>query len=181
MASVTSKYYQAGTGGVTAVIGLDNVGNRVGRYAFTTPATGATGFTLSITDAALNNGGAHGTIRFYITTDGESHKNAGANTTPYTDEMVRTGKTLKAIANGQSLKPNTTYYIWVFPGFGYAHGMSWYKINGSVSIELTVRIGLVQIWDGSKWVPAIPHIYDGSKWVQAIPYVWDGSKWNICS
>ena len=42
-----------------------------------------------------------------------------------------------------------------------------------------VTEGVVKIYNGSKWVNAIPYVYNGSKWIPAKAHTYNGSKWVV--
>lgn len=76
------------------------------------------------------------------------------------------------------LQPNTTYYVWVFPG-STTYGW-WYWCN-TMTLTTSGGAGLVYIDNGSSMVAAIPYIDNGSSWVQAMPYIDNGSSFILCS
>lgn len=39
--------------------------------------------------------------------------------------------------------------------------------------------GLVHIYNGSAWKPALTYVWNGSEWKMVIPYVWNGSEWKM--
>lgn len=119
MASITLTspvFFQNGIGGVTSVIGVESTLNRVARFGFVAPSTGASGVELSITNLVFGGGIRPETFRFYIGTDPNSHINAGS-TTAYTG-ILNINKSTGVDFNGSAnilLLPNTEYYLFIFP------------------------------------------------------------------
>ena len=137
MANITlssPSFFRNGVSGASAVVGYESGYNRVARYSFTAPATGATSVSLSFTSMWYGDGAMQKSFRFYIGTSSTSHTNAGAGST-YTG-------TITADANGTNftgtanitLAPNTTYYLFVFPE-NTTYG--WYNWGGSASMSAT--------------------------------------------
>lgn len=137
MANITlssPSFFRNGDSGASAVVGYESGYNRVARYSFTAPATGATSVSLSFTSMWHGDGEVQKSFRFYIGTSSTSHTNAGASS-PYTG-------TITADANGTNftgtanitLSPNATYYLFVFPA-NTTYG--WYNWNGSASMSVT--------------------------------------------
>ena len=138
--NTTATWFRSGvqqSGGYVGCVGYDG-GPVVGRFAFTTPATGASSF--SFRSASLNPAGSttwasggSDNYRWAITTGPDDMKSAigGGNATgsagwgssPYMDS----GATAPV-----SLMPNTTYYLWIFPA---TSGYNLWKIT-SVSVTL---------------------------------------------
>lgn len=184
MATVTTGaalYYKAGTSGVSSVVGYESKSNRVARYKFTAPSTGATSVSVQIKNVLLGDGSSSSAIRFYITTSADSHINAG-------ESAVYSGTLSITLSNGtytatgstdMMLMPNTVYYLWVFPGSTY---YGWWYWNTPATLKTSGGAGLVYIDNGSKLVPALPYIDNGSGgWIQAMPYIYKGDTWVLCS
>lgn len=136
MATVTlngPSYYLSGTNVDSLnspVVGYESKYNRVARYSFTSPASGASKVSLSFTGMTFV-AGTQKPLRFYIGTSDSDHANAGANST-YTGEMSYSGSTWSGSAS-IILQPATTYYLWIFPSaatYGY-----WYWNTGSASMS----------------------------------------------
>ena len=134
MANITlsaPSFFSNGTSGASAVVGYESGYNRVARYSFTSPSTGATSVSLSFINM-WHGGGTATSFRFYIGTSADSHINAGAGST-YTG-------TIKADAGGTNftgtanvlLQPNKTYYLFVFPA---SATYGWYNWNGSAAMS----------------------------------------------
>lgn len=141
MATVTLSnppvYYSGGSSGASAAVGYANSKNRVARYTFTSPASGASHVDVVFLDPYLG-GGSYPNLRFFIGTDPDSHANAGAGST-YTGDLtfsIETVFTYKGSADIMLL-PNTAYYLWVFPAdttYGWWH---WNGNAGKASMEVT--------------------------------------------
>lgn len=123
-------YYSAGKSGASAVVGYESRTNRVARYAFVTPSTGATSVSLNFTGTWPGNG-AVPSLRFYIGTDADSHVNAGADST-FTGalKMQTDGITWTAAAD-ILLLPDKTYYLFVFPA---TTDFGWYQWAGTSTL-----------------------------------------------
>lgn len=101
-------YYRAGISGVSAVVGVESTCNRVARYEFTAPSTGASSVTLSLSGLMFIEGTVPEHLGFYIGTDPTSHINAGAGST-YTG-LVKDTATAELL-----LLPGKRYYLFLFP------------------------------------------------------------------
>lgn len=183
MATITTGaalYYKSGTSGVSAVVGYESKSNRVARYKFTAPSTGASSVSIRINNVSFGEGSKTSAIRFYITTSADSHINAGASAA-YNGTLSLTSSNGTYDATGAAnvlLLPNTVYYLWVFPGSTY---YGWWYWNTPATLTTSGGAGLVYIDNGTKLVPAIPYIDTGTGWVQAMPYIDNGSTWVLCS
>lgn len=136
MATVTlngPSYYLAGTNVDSLnspVVGYESTYNRVARYSFISPTSGATQVSLSFTGMTFADG-TQKPLRFYIGTSDSDHANAGSGSS-YTGEMSYSGSTWSGSAS-ILLQPATTYYLWIFPStttYGY-----WYWNTGSASMS----------------------------------------------
>lgn len=111
-------FYINGIGGVSAVVGYESNGNRVVRYGLTSPSTGASRVALNFRANFSAGNVIPQTLRFYIGTSDTSHANAGAGSA-YTGTLTMQESAGEYIYTGDAdvvLLPNTTYYLWVFPG-----------------------------------------------------------------
>lgn len=169
-------YYKAGTSGVSGVVGYESSSNRVARYSFKAPATGASSISLSGSGVSLGEGSSTAAIRYYITTSSTSHANAGSGST-YTGTLTIKSGAVSGSAN-IILLPNTTYYLWIFPG-STTYGW-WYWIS-TMTLTTSGGAGLVYIDNGSSMVAYMPYIDTGSGWVQAMPYIDTGTEWKLCT
>lgn len=108
-------YYKAGKPGASAVVGYESGTRRVCRITFKAPSTGATSVKFTWYTAGVGNGN-HMPIYFFINQNPDSHVNAGPGTadailmTIGSDWMTFTGEM------NILLRPNETYYLWIFPG-----------------------------------------------------------------
>lgn len=180
LAIEVSTYFKAGTGGVSKVVGYESGSNRVARYQFTTPAAGASKISFSITGIELGGGNASSPLRFYIGTDAESHINAGQDS-EYTGEITMSTDGGDYTATGEAdifLMPNTTYYLWMFPG---STTYGWFSWEHCKTVEIR-EAGLVQIDLGDATVVALPYIDYGTQWKQSVPNVdVTGEAFVICN
>lgn len=173
-------YYKNGSSGVSAVVGYESKSNRVARYKFTSPSTGASSATVSITGIYHGDGSTSSEIRFYITTSSSSHANAGASAA-YSGRLTLAASGGVYTASGSAnvlLMPSTEYYLWVFPG---STTYGWWYWSTPATLTVSGGAGLVYIDNGSRLVPAIPYIDTGSGWKQAMPYIDTGSSWKLCT
>lgn len=163
---------------MSAVVGYESSSNRVARYSFKAPATGASGISLSGSGVSLGGGSSSAAIRYYITTSSTSHANAGSGST-YTGTLtlnVVSGEYKITGAANIILLPNATYYLWIFPG-STTYGW-WYWIS-TMPLTTSGGAGLVYIDSGSSLAAYMPYIDTGSGWVQAMPYIDTGSEWKL--
>lgn len=126
-------FYKNGEPGHSNVVGFESQVTRVVRFTFVAPETGATDISFHFDDVSK---GAGSTIplRFAVTADPTSHQNAGA-TAPYAGQV--SVSLPNYTADGQAsvdLAPNTTYYLWLFPGqnaWGWYYWPSTGRLNAS--------------------------------------------------
>ena len=107
--------YEGGTVVSSALFGYASSKNRVVRYTFKTGSSGATSFKLS--GSITKYGGTYDVnstyyLLFAITTSSDSHKNAGKSS----DYDGKITSTTVDVTINRELQPNTTYYLWLFPG-----------------------------------------------------------------
>lgn len=124
-------FYKNGEAGHSEVVGFESGVTRVARYAFVTPASGATSLSFRLENVSFEAGTLI-PIRFALTTDPEAHCNAGENA-PYQGTVALSGIT----ATGEAalrLAPSTTYYLWFFPG---RNVWGWYYFPFDGTVELT--------------------------------------------
>ncbi len=183
MATITTSapyFYKNGSGGVSGVVGYESSSNRVARYSFTSPSTGASAVSLTMPYVSSGGGSTSTAIRFYITTSSSSHTNAGASSGYHGTFSITLSEGVYWPTGSASvlLLPNTTYYLWCFPG---STTYGWWYWSGAATINTSGGAGLVRIDNGSSFVNAMPYIDNGSSWVQAMPYIDNGSSWVLCS
>lgn len=107
--------YQGGVAVSSDMFGYDGSKYRVVRYTFKTGSAGATKVTLSGTIAKyIGNWDVSSTypLRFKITTDPDSHKNA-TKSSSYDGQITSTSVNVSV---NMQLNANTTYYLWLFSG-----------------------------------------------------------------
>ena len=125
MASTTATYYrsgvqQSGGSGYVGTLGYDG-GPVVGRFAFTTPSTGAATFsfastTLGPTGSTTWSSGNPDAFRWAITESAAA--NTGKIGTDGYTTAVDWGDPNHLTSNGAKtvqLLPNKTYYLWIYP------------------------------------------------------------------
>ena len=141
MASTNATYYRSGvqqSGGYVGTLGYDG-GPVVGRFAFTTPNTGAALFSFS--SAYLNptgsttwGSGNPDAFRWQVTTSPTSYP--GKIGTDGNTTSVDWGDTNHLTSGGTKtvqFLPNTTYYLWVYPSVS---GYNRWAI-GSITVTLS--------------------------------------------
>lgn len=148
MATITlngPSYYLAGVNVDelnSCVVGYESSSNRVARYNFTSPSSGASHVDLSFTGMTFG-GGTQTALRFYIGTSSTDHTNAGSGSS-YTGELSYASSKWSGSAD-IILQPSTTYYLWVFPSaatYGY-----WYWTKCTAT--MTSNGGLKTVISGS--------------------------------
>ena len=176
-----SVYYAGGSSGASNVVGWESSRTRVVRYKFTAPPEGASRFAFSIGTHYLGGGSASAPLRFYVGESDTSHANAGKDA-EYHGTVTMTKENGEYLASGDAnilLLPNTTYYLWIFPG---SETYSWFEWYGNVKTATAYgAAGLVSIDTGSEIIKAIPFVDDGERLRQLMPHIEDGNKWNLCS
>ncbi len=143
-----SVFYKNGVPGQSKVVGFESGVTRVARYTFTAPSTGATALDFLL-DGVSKGSGADIPIRFAITTDPDSHCNAGANST-YTGAV--TLKLWNYTAQGSAqvrLLPGAVYYLWLFPG---ENTWGWYYVPASGTVTTSGIAQGVAIVDGDAYI-----------------------------
>lgn len=128
-------FYKAGESGASKIVGYESSSRRVARYMFTAPSTGAKGVSLKLYTAGRYSG-SHIPIRYYIGTSATSHANAGAES-EYTGELTLSTSDYITFTGSASilLLPNTTYYLWIFPGEDTWGTYQWENANNASNIE----------------------------------------------
>lgn len=179
------KFYSDGGGATSRIVGVEGGRNRLVRYAFTTPGEGASAVSMKFYCDGEQTGASNVPLRFYIGTSATSHANAGANS-EYHGTLTKTTGKEGAVFTGELdilLLPNTTYYLWVFPGISPTNNYGYYNWyphldSGLVNtLTLSGGAGLVYI-DGEAYQC---YIDNGSGWDLHIPFIDNGSGWDMCS
>ena len=140
-----SVFYKDGVPGQSKVVGFESGVTRVARYAFISPDTGGTELTFRL-DAVSKGNGADIPLRFALSTDPEAYTNAGANA-PYTGKVTLELWDYAAYGAAQvRLLPNTTYYLWLFPG---ENTWGWYYVSAGGTVTVTgISQGIATAPDG---------------------------------
>lgn len=85
--------------------------------------------------------------------------------------------------SSQDLKPNTTYYLFLWAKYTGSKYSSYMRINApsAHSVTLGVQDGLARIRVGGSWQKAQVWVRWGGSWKKARPWVrWNGSWKNTC-
>jgi len=114
------KYYKDGVPGAGGWVGWIDGLSRVFGCSFKTGEKGANFISFGF---GYHNKHGNIPLRFYIGTSSTSHANAGKDS-PYTGEVEMvvqtsgqyTGLYASIGEANMLLLPNTTYYLWIFPG-----------------------------------------------------------------
>ena len=174
-----------GYGDHTHVIGYEASRFATERYGPVTMTEGAMAITLAFTHVVnASYLGIQGGSDFQPYIDfSTSATGRGSNTS----NMCRTSTgaapgnvtsfTTGQLTLAEMVTPNTSQYMFCSRN-GATYG--WRYWMDRVTITVNIPAGCVHIWNGSKWLTALPYIWNGSKWLQAIPYIWNGSKWLTC-
>ena len=112
-------------------VGYASSKNYVLRYSFKTPTEGSvTAVQFTTTFRTYSGSGSISSsrpIRVKITNSSTSYKNAGSGSSY---DATFTGSGTVTVSN-LSLVPDTTYYVWLFPGFSGSYSLSYcYDNNG---------------------------------------------------
>ena len=168
--------FTAGKGATSRVVGNDyqdgSIINRIARYTFTTPAEGANHFSFLIHTNGLGDGNKC-PLRFFVGTDPTSHINAW-DTSEYTGEATISSN--NKIVTGEAdiiLMPNTTYYLFIFPGSKSVYGWySWYSLDNINNFTFTGGAGVSYIKaadgtvNGYQW-----YVRTADGWKLMLPYI----------
>jgi hypothetical protein len=132
-----TPFYDGGAGS-QLLFGIDNgYHKRVLRYTFVTPASGASKITLQgyIRHYGFSGDLSTYPILFAITESSSSHKNGGSYEGAITSTSVN-------VTIMKALKPNTTYYLWLFPG--HSTQSLWYAYDNSGNTTLSLSVEQVK-------------------------------------
>lgn len=136
MASITLSdvlFYKNGVSGHSNVVGYESSVRRVARYTFTSPSIGASGVSISIPTIGKQDG-SHLPIKFFIGTSPTSHANAGAESEATGTMTLGTDYTTFTAEASVILLPNTTYYLWIFPGADQYGWYGWASTTGIATL-----------------------------------------------
>lgn len=128
------SWYYDGISGASEVVGWESRRTRVARHQFKTTSIGAS--FVSWTFEGISDEPVEGTdsggLKWYIGESSTSHADAGMNSTFTGNVKISNG-----VASGSAniiLKPNTTYYLWVFPA-SQTYGW-WWWVGDYATIEV---------------------------------------------
>ena len=172
-------FYKNGNAPASRVVVIEDGSNRVARYSFVTPAEGGSHVDIVYYSNGLA-GGSKIPVRFFIGTDPNSHANAGAGSS-YTGELTlgSDGETF-TWSGDILLMPNTTYYIWFFPGSAVYGYYSWYG-SGTSTLTTSGGAGLIYIGNGTSYDAYQIYIGNGTGYDLYLPYIGNGSSYDLFS
>jgi len=166
-----------------------STGNRVLCFRFKTGPAGGSRLSWrydNFTLAYANN--SQLPLRWFVGTDPDSHKNAGKDTQEYTGDVsiyydwnIHANSYMSGDAKVR-LKPNTVYYLWLFPADAYQCVYVANSVAPHEDLALTPSgaYGGVRIQVDGKTVSAAVYIDTGTKIVSAVPMVDTGTKITTC-
>lgn len=204
MATLSNPVYFKGgaDAGTSRLVGVESGMNRVCRYTFVLDAAEcATHLEIDMDSANYTQWGNYSSnawqnvngatsLYFYIGTDPDEFKNAGADqvssATGKVTMVYRGGSGANqnlswdmALSGDVMLVPGVTYYLWVYPGYRNYGYFTWYDTGNrfKYDIRLSGYPGLAYI-DGEAYQC---YIDNGSSWDLAMPYIDNGSGWDLYS
>lgn len=149
--------YAGGTSGASYVVGYESKQNRVVRYTFTTGSGGASNVSVLIPNYSKSDdtGSSTAPLRWYIGSSSTDHANAGADST-YNGTLTMTTSGGYYNFSGTAsvvLTPNTTYYLWIFPG-STTYGWWWVASGGTATITVnTAAMSSMSVGNGTLGSP----------------------------
>lgn len=182
------EFYSKGASGASQIVGNSGDGTanpRVVRYTFTTPAEGASEISFSKyrISAYSDSSSTSEKLRFYISDDPDAYKKADATYTYHGTLELTAGDgwyTAEGSASNLILLPNTTYYLFIFPGHT-SFGLWYWNYPADISLTLSGAAGIAWICIAEDCAVILHVIYIQGEWKLVIPYIWDGQMWKLCS
>ena len=119
-------------------------------------------------------------LRFQITSDPNSHLNAGASSS-YAGGVTQSNVGGYLRFSGQAnlvLLPNTTYYLWIFPAVD-TYGFYYIQEAQKGTVTTSGGAGLVSIRASSGWKSCLCYVYTASGWKLMLPYVYTSRGWVL--
>ena len=141
----TAQAYADGSTTSGKLIGYSGSVNRVVRYQFTTGADGAQQISFSFKGPASPSGSTTAaTINWYVTTSSTSHISAGKDavkngTCAASYNSSTYAFTISVTGGAAKLLPNTTYYLYLFPGHGNTNSYLTINAPWATSLEITLE------------------------------------------
>ena len=130
----TPLFYAGGVSGVSMVVGVESLRNRVARYTFQAPSQGASGINFTFSGNSKGRGDQPTEFYFYVGTSPNSHENAGVGY-EYSGILSSNGNYIYTGTLNMVLYPNKTYYLWVFPTTSQYGWVFWGSNTGDVTAE----------------------------------------------
>lgn len=186
MATITLSnpyYYMAGVGGVSAVVGNeDQTSNRVVRFEFMSPSSGASRVSWSIYYGYPMAQSSKKIMRFYIGTSPTSHANAWKDSEYHGEVTATAPDNFTYTFTGSAdivLLPNTKYYLWIFPG-DTGDGWCYYGlVPNTCTVDVSGGAGLAYIGNGTDHDAHQVRIGNGNDYDLYMPYIGNGTGWDL--
>lgn len=171
--------YAGGSTATSPMVGYEGGKNRVMRYQFETDDVGASHIYIELTNIGFWGGNFKQDINWYIGTDADSHKNAGASSESMGSVAFNSTYTVAEVDADVLLLPNTTYYFWLFPSTSSYSCYEFSRMEDANTLNMSGGAGLVYIDSGSAMETYQVYIDNGSGWDMYLPYIDNGSGWDL--
>lgn len=89
-----------------------------------------------------------------------------------------TGGTVEISLNKSTLKPNTEYYLFIWPNHSNCSDLS---VDPSPAVIVNYADGVIYIDNGTEVKPYLCYIDTGTEWKPVLPYIDNGTGWDACS
>lgn len=178
------EFYIKGSPGASQMVGMEGTSKpRVVRYSFTTPVEGASAISFSKDriSAYSDSSSTSEKLRFYISDNPDAYINADATYAYHGTLELTAGDgwyTAEGSASNLILLPNTTYYLFIFPGYT-SSGLWCWNYPASFSLTLSGAAGIAWIYI-AKDCAVLLCIYVQGEWKLVIPYIWGDQMWKLC-
>lgn len=186
-------FWSNGYGGASRIVGYADGVNRVVRYKITTRDyvanrdVGASKFSFVRTGSTEYGGTPTSQgekLRFFIGTDPNSHLNAGVNS-EYHGEATAVRQsdgtyTITSETINIVLLPNTTYYLFIFPGFASYGAYTWEVPVSQVSLTFDGGAGVVRIKEADQELITVPMVKKDGELVQLSAMTKSGDDLIFC-
>ena len=161
------------------IIGCESNRYRIMGYKFTTPSEGISQLSFELETGGYTTGYSSHTPSLsgdklgFVITEGNTPP-LPSNTS--LGKITATNSLISSSVVTAVLKPDTTYYLWIY-SVEYYQG--YWTVEGK-NVKITYVGGVVNIYTSNGWEKAIPWIYTNGAWHQTIPYIYNGGWKNTC-